>query len=179
MTFNYSPDDENVEDIVTAEVVGSGFESPTFKQEGAYDSPEGPLITKERLTASGYFSWLVVIALTAMMVALTSISQFGEQEPHETTIADLMQINLQAKVMVGQKVFAESAVAPAEQRNLLSQRNQQSKRNQMSRAKTHRKEQSKSKSRREPTAANRPTIFLSLKRLTTAPTNNVCVMRLF
>ena len=114
MTFNSAPDDENEEDIVDAEVVGSGFESPTFKQEGAYDSPEGPLVTKERLRASGYFSWLVVIALTAMMVALTSISQFGEQEPHETTISDLMQINLQAKVLVGQKVFAESAVAPAE-----------------------------------------------------------------
>ena len=84
--------------------------NPWIAPEKAYsaDVPEQPALVAEPLTAADYLSWLVVILITLFIVVSTAMGQFGKREPRETTVSDLMQINLQAKVLLGQKVFQES-----------------------------------------------------------------------
>jgi len=55
-----------------------------------------------------YLSWAVVILITLFIAVETAMEQFGEHEPRETTAADLMQINLQSKILVGQRVVEDS-----------------------------------------------------------------------
>ncbi len=71
----------------------------------AAESPGGsrPFAPKS-LNLLDYFSWVVIILVTLFIVVTTAMEQFGEHEPRKTTPSDLIQINLQAKVMVGQKV---------------------------------------------------------------------------
>ncbi len=72
------------------------------------ESPEAASSLRPRpLGAGDYLSWAVVILITLFIAVETAMGQFGEHEPRETTAADLMQINLQSKVLVGQRVVAE------------------------------------------------------------------------
>ncbi len=59
------------------------------------------------LGVADFFSWAVIIAITLFIVVETAMEQFGEHEPRETTAADLMQVNLQSKILVGQRVVTE------------------------------------------------------------------------
>ena len=54
-----------------------------------------------------YLSWMVIILITLFIVVETAMAQFGEHEPRETTAADLMQVNLQSQILVGQRVVEE------------------------------------------------------------------------
>lgn len=54
-----------------------------------------------------YLSWTVVILITLFIVVETAKEQFGVHEPRKTTVSDLMQVNLQSKVLVGQRVVEE------------------------------------------------------------------------
>lgn len=51
----------------------------------------------------GWTAWLVIIAITLLILAMTTIDQYGPQEVKEISSADLMQINMQAKMILGQK----------------------------------------------------------------------------
>ena len=55
-----------------------------------------------------YLSWTVVILVTLFIALSTTMEQFGEHEPRKTTVSDLMQVNLQSKVLVGQRVLEET-----------------------------------------------------------------------
>ncbi len=62
------------------------------------------------LSVSGWISWLVIGAFTVFVLANTTLQQFGKRD--SKTVAsqsDLMQINLQAKMIVGQKAFSAFA----------------------------------------------------------------------
>ena len=72
------------------------------------------------LSVADYLSWAVVILVTLFIATETAMEQFGEHEPRETTAADLMQVNLQCKVLVGQRVVEEMVqekLEKAEQEN--------------------------------------------------------------
>jgi len=72
------------------------------------DSPEFPPSTRPRpLTAADYLSWAVVIGITLFISIQTAMEQFGEHEPREVTASDLMQVNMQCKILVGQRVVEE------------------------------------------------------------------------
>gem|GEM_PF-1356119 len=63
-----------------------------------------------RLSFSGWISWFVIAAFTVFILGQTTARQFGEQESStEASASDLMQINLQAKMIVGQKSLISSS----------------------------------------------------------------------
>ena len=52
---------------------------------------------------------MVIIGFTAFILGSTTVQQFGEQETsNEASASDLMQVNLQAKMIVGQKELVAS-----------------------------------------------------------------------
>lgn len=62
-----------------------------------------------RLSVSGWLSWLVIAAFTIFILGNTTLQQFGEQKSKtEASPSDLMQVNLQAKMIVGQKELLAS-----------------------------------------------------------------------
>lgn len=65
---------------------------------------DGPTPGRARLSVGGWLSWIVIAAFTLFILGNTTIQQFGEQETvTEATPNDLLQVNLQAKMIVGQK----------------------------------------------------------------------------
>ena len=59
------------------------------------------------LGVADYLSWAVVILVTLFITVEIAMEQFGEHEPREAMVSDLMQINLQSQVLVGQRVLEE------------------------------------------------------------------------
>ena len=67
-----------------------------------------------RLSFGGWISWIVIAAFTIFILGNTTLQQFGEQETStEASASDLMQINLQAKMLVGQKAILDTALLAA------------------------------------------------------------------
>ena len=85
---------------------GSSFSEDSLRS----SKSSGP----SKLSLSGWLSWLVIIAFTVFILGSTTIQQFGEQETStEASASDLMQVNLQAKMIVGQKeLIASVPIAP-------------------------------------------------------------------
>jgi membrane protease YdiL (CAAX protease family) len=63
-----------------------------------------------RLSMSGWISWILIAGFTVFILGSTTVQQFGEKESvTEASAGDLMQINLQAKMIVGQKSLLATA----------------------------------------------------------------------
>lgn len=64
----------------------------------------GPSPHPNRLSVSGWLSWIVIFAFTLFILGNTTLQQFATQPTStEATLNDLLQVNLQAKMIVGQK----------------------------------------------------------------------------
>ena len=62
-----------------------------------------------RLSLGGWISWIVIWGFTFFILGNTTLQQFGKQEvATEASAKDLMQVNLQAKMIVGQKELFKS-----------------------------------------------------------------------
>ena len=79
-------------------------------------SPTMPSGEKGRsITALTFASWILIVFLTLFLFATTVYEQFNPSASvGDASAGDLMQINLQAKMMVGQNAIAPPAVLPPE-----------------------------------------------------------------
>jgi len=104
---------EPSENPVPAEVVDP--QAPPRQTSFSEDSLGGS--PPNRLSLSGWISWIVIAAFTVFILGNTTLQQFGEHEVStEASVGDLMQVNLQAKMIIGQKELVEGVLAsvPAE-----------------------------------------------------------------
>ncbi len=72
------------------------------------DLPTASEVRKhEPLTRSGWLAWAVIVLVTLGMFALTAIAQsmLAKEGSNEASAADLMPIEMQGKMLVGQKNF--------------------------------------------------------------------------
>ncbi|MDB4766740.1 CPBP family intramembrane metalloprotease [bacterium] len=88
-----------------------GNQGSTFSEDSLRSSGREP---SNKLSLSGWLSWLAIVAFTAFIVGNTAIQQFGEHENStEATVNDLTQVNMQAKVIVGrEELLASMPIAP-------------------------------------------------------------------
>lgn len=104
---------ESSENPYTAEVV----EASTASQQESFSDASLNTATPTRLSFGGWISWIVIAAFTVFILGNTTLQQFGEKEAStEASAGDLMQVNLQAKMIVGQKSLLATAtlLAPEE-----------------------------------------------------------------
>ena len=102
------------ENPVPAEIV----EAPTASQQESFSEASLNTGPSSRLSLGGWISWIVIAAFTVIILGNTTLQQFGEHETStEASTNDLMQINLQAKMIVGRNSLLETAemLAPAEE----------------------------------------------------------------
>ncbi len=103
------------EDPVPAQLVDA---PPASQHESFSDAALDPT-PPTRLSVGGWISWIVIAAFTVFILGNTTLQQFGERESAtEASSSDLMQVNLQAKMVVGQKSLLATAamVAPVEEK---------------------------------------------------------------
>ena len=114
-TTKDSPDDpsDNPWDSITVPEEQPVLATPT----------EGPTVPP--LNGWDYLCWAVIIGVTLFITVTTAVSQFSAHEPRGTTPADLMQINLQAKVLVGTESLQKNSSAQTAPASLNSTDNTQ------------------------------------------------------
>lgn len=79
--------------------------------EGTPSDQNGHSTGRRGLSISGWISWFVIAAFTLFILGKTTVQQFGVQETStEATLNDLLQVNLQAKMIVGQKKLEQIAI---------------------------------------------------------------------
>ena len=108
------------EDPVPAELI----DAPTSSQHESFSDASLNAVPPTRLSIGGWISWIVIAAFTVFILANTTLQQFGEKEvATEASASDLMQVNLQAKMIVGQKSLLKAAamVSPVEEKNDVSE----------------------------------------------------------
>lgn len=102
-----SEDQDNSDDHSQMPPKAANDDSAIVQAESV-DAPEPASPLRPRpLGVADYLSWSVVILVTLFISIETAMDQFGEHEPRETTVSDLMQVNLQSKILVGQRVVEE------------------------------------------------------------------------
>ena len=112
--MNQNPSD----DTVPAQLV----DAPGASQHESFSDVSLNRVPPTRLSFSGWISWIVIAAFTIFILGNTTLQQFGEKEvATEASGSDLMHVNLQAKMIVGQKSLLSAAVmvAPAQEKDNL------------------------------------------------------------
>jgi membrane protease YdiL (CAAX protease family) len=69
------------------------------------DSTPAPIVVRERLSLGGILAWLTVAVMVVAMITLTALYRSGEETRTEATSSDLFPVQLQARTIVGQKVW--------------------------------------------------------------------------
>jgi membrane protease YdiL (CAAX protease family) len=87
------------------EIVMAAFADP-----GGNEDKDSDRISPERMSLGGYLAWAAILSITIGMFGLNYVSKsmMAEEAATEASSTDLMQLEMQAKMLIGQNSFTQT-----------------------------------------------------------------------
>ena len=100
---------ENIQPEDQSDVQDKPFAAPVQSDQ----KEQSITIARESLSLGGRLAWLTIAIVVTVMITLTAFFRSSEETRTEATPSDLFQVQLQARMTVGQKNFMKGFASPA------------------------------------------------------------------